>query len=313
MKITIADSHKKFDNIEAYKKAFDNVSFVNHAYEATSDTEILSISHSKIGIATLDRWPNLKLITVRGSGCDSVNISECTSRGIWVTNTTTPRASRSVAEFTIMQILNGVRRKSVIDNYVSKGARSFKNMPLAIGELLYGKTVAIVGYGMIGKLVGEMLDSFFVKVNVIHTTGVTSVNELKGVEHADVVTIHCPLHNNLKWLFNKDFFNMCKKGVVFVNTARGKLVNSIDLLDALNKKQVGYAALDVLSGDEDTVEGIKKLNYTDITPHVAFYTNEHRISITDQNIKNIQHFITNKRPIWTINKVAVKGHQTTIL
>ena len=313
MKIVIADSHKKYDDIDMYKDVFDNIDFINHAYSAPSDVEILSVSHSKIGVSTLDRFPNLKLITVRGSGYNNIPVQECTSRGIWVSNTVTYDASRSVAEFTIMQILNGVRKKSVIDNYVGKGATSFKSMPRAMGGLLKNKQVAIIGYGRIGKIVDEILESMGVNTIIIHTTGIDSVKSLSGVKWADIITIHCPLTANLEGIFDEQFFNMCKKGVVLVNTSRGKLIKSIDLLDALNKKKVGYAALDVLSGDESTVDDIKNINCTDVTPHVAFYTAEHRDSITKTNIENLKYFIDNKRPKWTVNKVVKKGHQATIL
>ena len=313
MKIVIADSHKKYDDIDMYKNSFDNIDFINHAYSAPSDVEILSVSHSKIGVSTLDRFPSLKFITVRGSGYNNIPVQECTSRGIWVSNTVTYEASRSVAEFTVMQILNGIRKKSIVDDYVRKGATSFKSMPRAIGNTLKDKKVAIVGYGRIGKIVDEILKSMGVNTIIIHTTGVDGAEYLYGIEEADIITIHCPLTANLEGIFDKQFFNMCKKGVVLVNTSRGKLINSTDLLNALNEKQVGYAALDVLSGDENTVDNIKNINCTDVTPHVAFYTAEHRDSITKTNIKNLKYFIDNKRPKWTINKVVKKGHQTTIL
>jgi D-lactate dehydrogenase len=179
-----------------------------------------------------------------------------------------------------------------------------------VGFDLHGKTVGIVGTGKIGAAFGKIMNGFGCKLigydikqnsELIQQTGLSYVTLEELCKYSDVISIHCPLNSSTKHLFNKNIFNSMKKGVFFINTARGGIVNTVDLIKALEEGIVAAAGLDVYENEKaiffhnhsvskikDEVFNLLRTNSNVlITGHQAFLTNEALKGIAETTVSNI--------------------------
>lgn len=182
-----------------------------------------------------------------------------------------------------------------------------------VGFDLYGKTIGIVGTGKIGAAFATIMKGFGCKLlgydivqntGLIQQTGITYTSLAELCKQSDVISIHCPLNESTKYLFDKEVFSKMKKGVFFINTARGGIVNTVDLIEALEEGTVAAAGLDVYENEkpiffinhtekpiQDTI--FKKLQSFPnvlITGHQAFLTNEALRGIAETTISNLVAF-----------------------
>ena len=162
--------------------------------------------------------------------------------------------------------------------------------------------VAIIGYGNIGKIVGEIAAALGMKViyNSPHAEGSVSLDEL--LEKSDIISINTRLNSETREMINKDTISKMKDGVWIINTSRGLTINEKDLTEALNSGKVGAAALDVVSV-EPMKEGnpLLKAKNCIITPHMAWSMLECRQRIIDITDENIDGFLKGK-PVNTVTK-----------
>ena len=213
----------------------------------------------------IDRSVNLKFIGRAGSGMETIDQNYAKSKGIICVNA--PEGNRdAVGEHTIGLLLGLLNKINIGDREVRKGrwVRE-KNR----GTELNGKTVGILGYGNMGSAFAKRLQGF--NVNTIaydkNKTGfsnecITEVNLTKLFEQTDILSIHIPLDKDTNYLVNNDFINRFKKNIYLINTARGKILNTKDLVLNLKSGKVLGAALDVLEFEDQTFE---KLAITGVT------------------------------------------------
>lgn len=196
------------------------------------------------------RSPKLRLIITAGVGSDHVDLAAAAARGITVAEITGSNVV-SVAEHSIMQILTLVRNylpayKQVLEGRWDIGEAAARSHDLE------GKVVGIVGAGRIGQRVATRLRPFDVKVLYYDFRRLTTVEEeVLGIRYAlldqllpqcDVITIHCPLTPDTDGLFSRERLFTMKKGAYLVNTARGKIVDTHGLVEAVEKGHIaGYA------------------------------------------------------------------------
>jgi len=216
----------------------------------------------RVDAAFLDRCPNLKVVARYGVGYDTVDIAECTRRGLPVA-VVNGANDVGVAEHTMGLLLAVARQIPAYDRMVKAGEwRSVDGPP--IGELA-GRTVLVIGYGRIGTRVARLCAAFGMRVMVhdpafptprIAADGHIPAPDWKAaLADADVVTLHCPLHEGTRHLIDADAFARMKTGVWLINTARGPVVDEAALVAALRSGKVAAAGLDVL-----TVEPAEKDN-----------------------------------------------------
>lgn len=182
-----------------------------------------------------------------------------------------------------------------------------------MGFDIFGKTIGIVGTGRIGAAFAAIMKGFGCKLlgydivqsnQLIQQTGITytTLNDL--CKKSDVISLHCPLTNSTHHVFDKQLFSLMKKGVLFINTARGGIVNTVDLIDAIEFGTVAAAGLDVYENEKpiflknhlhkpirDTL--FQKLRLSPnvlITGHQAFLTNEALSNIAETTINNLTQF-----------------------
>lgn len=263
-------------------------------------TELL-VEHQPIGMIAgvepltrnaLTKTKNLKVISRCGIGMDSVDMMAASEFGIVVTNT--PDAPTiPVAELTLGMILSLLRMIHVSDLSIRQGDW---NRPM--GNLLYQKTIGIIGCGRIGSYLCKLLSSFgcvvlgydpVFKYNDLYTK--VELNEL--ISKSDIISIHIPYNETNHHFLSRERILSMKKGAILINSARGGLVDEAALYDALVSGQLNGAAIDCF--ENEPYEGsLKRLGNVLLTAHIGSYAQESRTMMERQAIDNLLFELTKK-------------------
>ena len=233
----------------------------------------------------------IKQVAQRSAGFDMFNLDKATENGLIISNVPS-YSPNAIAEYAVMAAMNIIRNTKMIQNKLKQ--HDFTWNKAIISKEMRSMTVAIIGTGRIGTITGRILHGFGAKVigydlypNEEAKTFLTYTETLEeAIAQADLISIHMPLTNENQHMFNADLFAKMKKGVFIVNTARGGIVNTKALIDALNSGQVTAAALDTYENEatyfpkdfsDKTVEDEMLLHLIDredvfISQHIAFYT-----------------------------------------
>ncbi|MGN0519045.1 MAG: NAD(P)-dependent oxidoreductase [Acutalibacteraceae bacterium] len=246
----------------------------------------------------------LVYIGVMATGYDMIDIDYCTAHSIAVTNVPN-YSTAAVAQHTFALILNHFSKVAQYDNFVHNGGwQHTKLFAPCIYDTheLQNLSIGIIGFGEIGHEVAKIASAFNMLVYVYHPHplsykdkrhGYHRVNLNRLLCYSDIITIHCPLNDQTRNLINKKTLRKCHNDVFLINTARGAIVNSDDLYDALVNKRIGGAAIDVLDCEpmEKDCKLLKAPNLT-ITPHVAWGHIESRIRLMNTVYYNLYRFLT---------------------
>jgi len=275
---------------------------------------------------TLSAYPALKLIATRSTGYDHIDVAYCRDRGIAVSNVPT-YGENTVAEHTFALILMLSRKVHQSYNQVRAG---HVERAMLTGFDLQGKTLGVIGVGRIGMHTIRIGRGFGMRVLANDVRQDHFLADLLGfryvplntlLEESDIVSLHCPLLPETRHLIGKEQLQRMKRGGLLVNTARGGLVDTDALVEALESGRLGGAGLDVVEGEElikeehqllekpQDVETLRAavrnrvlLAREDIvfTPHNAFNSGEAMHRILDTTVENLEAFRAGK----PINRVA---------
>lgn len=289
--------------------------------EHAADAEIVSVFiYSKLNRDVIDKLAKARLITTRSTGFDHIDLVACKERGIVVSNVPT-YGNTTVAEHTFALILSLSRKihesyeQTRQGNFACEGVRGFD---------LNGKTLGVLGTGKIGSKVIQIAKGFNMKVvaydkfpnqKLAETLGFRYVDCQEVLEKADVITLHLPLSDETFHFINKESIATMKQGAVIINTARGGLIDSQALTEALVNGQLGGAGLDVLEEESLIREEAQllldnmpreqlarmlrahillRLTNVIITPHCAFNSQESLRRLVGVTIENIKAFAEGK-------------------
>ena len=258
------------------------------------DCEIVVIrSATKLTKEVLDKAEQLKIIARCGVGIDNVDLDFAKSKSIFVTNS--PSANLiSVVELTVALIISVSRKLSLADSHLKKGEW---NRSQFLGNELYGKTLGIVGFGKVGRLVAERMKSFGMSI-VFYDPYVTDWNgseesvELDDLlRTADVVSIHVIKTKDTENLISKDMLDLLKPSSVIINTSRGGVLDEDYLFELLESEKIFGAGLDVYSNEPPkNVDRYNGLNLV-TTPHIGASTNEAQLKAGLETIENIKKIL----------------------
>jgi D-lactate dehydrogenase len=261
---------------------------------------------------TLSKFKNLKLISTMSAGFDHIDLEYCKKNNIIVTNAS-GYGDNTVAEFTFSLILNLTRKTNIAHEKSKTGNLSFEGF---LGQDVRGKTLGVLGTGRIGQNLINISKGFNMKVVAYdlypnHDQAKNLGFEYKTLDEvlneSDIISIHTPLLKSTHHMINKETINKMKTGVIIINTSRGPVINTLDLLDALKTNKVAGVGLDVLeeelamkehkNKESKIVKANKellKMPNVIITPHLAFYTKEAIIRILDITLTNIFDLIEHR-------------------
>ncbi len=284
---------------------------VGQIVERARDADIILTNKAPLSAATINQMPKLKFVSVTATGYNIVDTDAARARGIPVANVPV-YGTDAVAEYVMAFLLNFYCQPQLHSELVKQGEWSrgqdfcFWRTPL--GELA-GRTIGIVGFGRIGRRVGELATTFKMKVRVnSRSRGQSPPYPVEWREipelfaESDVVTLHCPLTRENTGMVNEALLGRMKKTAYLVNTARGALINERDLATALQQGRLAGAALDVVSTEPIAPDNplLKAPNIT-ITPHIAWAAIEARRRLMAVTAQNITAFLAGN-PINIVNR-----------
>lgn len=260
------------------------------------DADIIAIGNLPFPREVLEKCENVKMLAVAFTGLDHVDLKYCEERGIKVQNCA-GYATTAVAELTFGLLLDLCRNIGKC----ATAARNGGTKAGLIGFELEGRTMGIVGTGAIGARVAKLAAAFGMDVIAYSRTpgkvaGVRYVSLEELLAQADVVSLHVPLTDETRGMIGAEELALMKKTAVLVNTARGPVVDTKALADALNSGRIAGAAIDVFDKEPplDADEPLINAKNTVVTPHVAFATDESMIKRAEIEFRNIAEFIKDK-------------------
>ncbi len=256
-----------------------------------------------IGNDEMQAAPNLKIILEAATGYNNIDIECARTLRIKVANVA-GYSTMSVVQHTFALFFYLYEKMRYYDDYVKSGEYSkstiFTNFSNVFGELA-GKTWGIVGLGHIGSRVADAARAFGCKVVYYSASGNTYDTEYEKVDldnllkESDIISIHAPLNQYTKDLFNYENLKKMKRSAYLINVGRGPIVNDADLAKALNEGEIAGAGLDVLTTEpmpaDNPLLAIKDSNKLVITPHNAWATYEARVRLLDEIYNNLNSFI----------------------
>lgn len=307
-------------NIKFFNESLNETTIENLPPEVFDNVTVLSVFvDSIVNEAILKRFKNLRVVAARSTGVDHIDVEYCRKNHIAVTNVQNYGAT-TVAQYTFALILALIRQIVPANLYMKNNEKSGSHFFL--GRDLKALTLGVVGTGAIGGSVCHLGHSFGMKVlaydvvpkeELIVKAGVKYVDLFELLEQSDVISVHIPYVSENFNMFSMPMFEQMKRVPYFINTSRGELVNLRDLKEALDRKLIAGAALDVLTCESFTfrcedycpaveicqagcfdemklVEQIVDYDNVIITPHIAYETQEAIDYILETSMNSIRDF-----------------------
>lgn len=261
---------------------------INRAHNA----DVIILSNIPLSKKFIDSCQNLKYISVAFTGFDHIDTKYCREKNIIVSNAA-GFSTHAVSELTIGIMLDVLRK-------ISENEKACRNLESRInftGNELFGKTVGIVGTGLIGIKVAEILKAFACNIiaysrtekNEVKKMGVKYCSLQKLMATSDIISLHLPLNKSTKHLIGKNEINSMKSNAILINTARGLIVDNNALAKALKNNKIAGAGIDIYEMEPPLPADYPLLSApnTVLLPHIAFHSNEAadlRIDIVIENI-----------------------------
>ena len=284
--------------------SYDNTVTHEEVIDRIGDADAVIVNKAPLNSDTLKCAANLKFIGVLATGYDNIDIKYCRERGIRVANVR-DYSTAMVAQHTFTLALALSQKIAHYDNYVKSGQyaaqRRFSNFDIPFYEL-DKKTWGVVGLGNIGRRVARIADSFGCRVITHSVTGsrhddspYEQVDKNTLLKESDYISLHCPLSDLSRGFIDADALAAMKETAVLINVARGPVVDSAALADALENGKIAGAGLDVLEheplAEGDPLGKIKDSNRLIITPHLAWASVEARTRCVEEVYLNLKAFM----------------------
>lgn len=296
----------------------ESLSSISNILSEWRDAEVVScFTTSRIGKDVLKKFPNLKLLALRSVGFNHVDIDYCKKHKITVVNTPN-YGNMTVAEFAFGLMLDVSRKITLAYNDLKNAIVDAKH---TIGTELFGKTIGIVGLGAIGAEMARLSYGFGLKVLGFDIKERDILREKYAVSYvpfdellrrSDFISIHAPLTKDNYHLFNMKSFEKMKPNAIIINTARGEIIDTQALYNAIVDGKIAGAGLDVLESEEILTDpdylvdvgrmkvnalqktvlnnSLLKLDNVIVTPHIAYDTKEAIDRILSLTMANIYAF-----------------------
>ena len=255
----------------------------------------------------------VKLIALRCAGYNNVDLQAAAEVGIRVVRV--PAYSpHAIAEYALALMLAADRH---IPRAVTRTRDGNFSLQGLLGFDLYGKTLGVIGTGKIAKVLVRMLSGFGMTIlgydpypdeefALVNAMQYVTLDEL--FQRSDIITLHCPLTPETRYVINAESIAKMKDGVMIVNTGRGQLIDTNALIEGLKSRKIGSAALDVYEEEgnyfyedtsdavivDDTLARLLSFNNVYVTSHQAFFTREALHNIANTTLQNVKDFVEGK-------------------
>ncbi|MDX9923937.1 MAG: phosphoglycerate dehydrogenase [Ignavibacteriaceae bacterium] len=316
MKVLIAD---KFPDLYVKKLEEAGIDVIynpklgeNDLPEAAKEVDCLVVRSTIVNEATIENAQKLNLIVRAGAGVNNIKIAAANKKGIYVANCP-GKNSIAVAELALGLMIS-------LDRRIPNNVIDFKNGKWNKGEYsksegLFGKTLAIVGYGNIGKEVAKRAQAFGMNIYAkdisrIEGYGVKDFEEFDQIlPIADIVSLHLPATPQTKNLFNDKMFSMMKDGAILINTSRADIIDEDALIKAVKEKNI-RVGLDVFKGEPESKSGevsskLMELENVYITHHIGASTEQAQNAVAEETINIILGYTQNGVIAHWVNRAKI--------
>jgi glyoxylate reductase len=262
---------------------------------AVSEADALvAVLHDRVDGPLLDKAPRLKIVANVAVGYDNIDVPAAASRGVMVTNT--PGVlTEATADLAWALILGVARRVGEAERFLREGRWSDWSFRRLLGIDLYGKRLAVLGHGRIGKAVARRAEAFGMAVDVVtSSTPPERVDEI--IAAADVVTVHVPLSPATRHFVDARRIGLMKREAILINTARGPVVDEAALAEALVAERLGGAGLDVFEREPTIHPMLLEAPNTMLLPHVGSATEETRRRMAEKAARNVVEALSGRTP-----------------
>ena len=280
----------------AYEKNTDAQVQIDRA----KDADVIMIANMPLKGEVIRACKNLKFINVAFTGVDHVDLAAAKEMGVKVSNAS-GYSTQSVAELALGMMLSLLRNVPQVE----ERCRAGKTKDGLVGTELRGKTVGIVGAGAIGQNTGRLCKAFGCKVIAYNhrpkQAAEGTIDEFVDLDtltrEADIISLNCPLNDSTRGMFDAARIAMMKKAAILINVARGPVVDSRALADALNEGRIAGAGIDVFETEPplDVNHPLLHTPNTIVTPHVAFASKESMALRAQIVFDSLDSFIAGKQ------------------
>jgi len=315
-KVVITD--REFETIEPEKAVLEKIGAEVFAYQCKNEDEIIEIAKDCDGLImqyanltrkVIESLEKCKVISKYAIGLDRIDLKAATEKGICVGHVA-DYCVDEVSTHTVAMILALNRKLLIHDKNIKAGIWDYK-----LGKKIYnlkGQTIGLVGFGKIAKLVLEKVKPYgmnilvydpFVPANVVSEMGGKLVDFEELITTSDIVSIHVPLLESTRYMFNKEVFKKMKNSAILINMGRGPVIKETDLIWALENKEIAAAGLDVTDPEPIQPDNpMLKMDNVIITPHAAYYSEESQLPLQTLTAENVAQVLTGYYPRYLANK-----------
>ena len=285
---------------------------LNHGKEANVLAGLFLPVSSKV----FDEMPNLRIVGVSRAGVENVNVEEATKRGILVFNVM-GRNAHAVSDFTVGMLLSECRNIARAHYAIKNGEwrKTFSNSNNIME--LHGKTIGIIGFGYIGRLVAKKLSGFdmntliydpFVSKEAIEEAGYKKADLNELLQSSDFITINARLTDANRNMISEEQLKLMKKTAILINTGRAGLVDQNALIKALQENWIAGAALDVFSVEPIEPDSeLLKLDNVTLTTHIAGTTTEALTNSPYLLMEDINKFFKGENAKFIVNPEVLEN------
>ncbi|MFH2107447.1 MAG: D-glycerate dehydrogenase [Chrysiogenia bacterium] len=269
---------------------------------------LISFLSDPIDGTTIKELKKLKIIANFAVGYNNIDVGCALERNVLVTHTPDVLTA-ATADLTMALILSVSRRLVEGDAFVRAGRFKGWGANLFLGKELRGAVLGIVGMGRIGLATALRARSFGMQVVYYSRNakpalekkhGFARVTFLELIRAADIVSLHLPYSSGVHHLFNRDVFALMKKDAIFINAARGQLMDEEALAEKLEKNELFGAGLDVYENEPAVNEKLKRLKNAVLLPHLGSATGRTRRVMAMMTVQAIRQALNGKRPRYLI-------------
>lgn len=315
----VAISQADFPDATIERRVFDSIDasvVVGHAQseseliELAAGADALVVQYAGVSERVLDELEDLVVVSRYGIGVDNVDIVAATERGIAVTNVPS-YCEEEVATHTLALLLSVVRKTAKYTAAIKGGTWDWKiAKPI---EPLVGKTVGFVAYGKIPRTITELAAGFdfeylaydpYLDAETLADAPVERVDFETVLEASDIVSIHAPLVEETRHLFDSEAFDRMRDDAVLINTARGPIIDEDALYDALTGGELAGAGLDVMADEPVSDSPLFDLDTVVVTPHVAWYSERSLDELRRKAAENVVALLQGEDPHGLVNETA---------
>lgn len=313
----IAISQADYPDTDVERRVFESIDaevVVGHAetddelIELGEGADALLVEYAQVTERVLDALDDLRVISRYGIGVDNVDVEAATERGVTVTNVPS-YCEEEVATHAFSLLLTVARKTAQYTAAVKSGTWDWKiGQPI---EPLVGKTVGFAAFGKIPRTFTELAAGFdfdylvydpYLDEADVADHHVEKVDFETLLKESDVVSIHAPLVDETRHMFDADAFARMKDSAIVVNTARGPIVDEDALNDALRDGEIAGAGLDVMADEPVHESPLFELDSVVLTPHVAWYSESSLEELRRKAAENVVRVLQDEEPHGLVNE-----------